>query len=337
MINYSYKSVFARFFLDFIHMKDAMGYRTPKIEYIFKELDIFFSKETVNEPIITKQLIVKWRREKVNESERTLYDKWSIISQFSRYMGHLGYPCYVPPMPLKHFNQNSFIPYIFTHEQIQAIFDASDRLTMIYNNMDSKMFCVPAMLRLLYGTGLRIGEAISLTNGDVDFEEGTILLRKTKNQQQRIVIMTPSLKEVLRQYVSYKGKLPIRHTFDKDAPFFISPGGSPVSKCAFYGWYRKLLRACNIPFIGDNRGPRVHDIRHTFAVHSLMKLVKEGVDIYCALPILATYMGHKTLMGTERYVRLTQEMYPDIIHLEESVSSYVFPSIALMKRADENE
>lgn len=155
---------------------------------------------------------------------------------------------------------------------------------MIYNNMDSKMFCVPAMLRLLYGTGLRIGEAISLTNGDVDFEEGTILLRKTKNQQ-RIVIMAPSLKEVLRQYVSYKGKLPIRHTFDKDAPFFISPSGSPVSKCAFYGWYRKLLRACNIPFIGDNRGPRVHDI----------------------------------------------------IHLEESVSSYVFPSIALMKRADENE
>lgn len=134
MINYTYKSVFARFFLDFIHMKDAMGYRTPKIEYIFKELDIFFSKETVNEPIITKQLIVKWRREKVNESERTLYDKWSIISQFSRYMGHLGYPCYVPPMPLKHFNQNSFIPYIFTHEQIQAIFDASDRLTMIYNS-----------------------------------------------------------------------------------------------------------------------------------------------------------------------------------------------------------
>lgn len=195
MINYTYKSVFARFFLDFIHMKDAMGYRTPKIEYIFKELDIFFSKETVNEPIITKQLIVKWRREKVNESERTLYDKWSIISQFSRYMGHLGYPCYVPPMPLKHFNQNSFIPYIFTHEQIQAIFDASGRLTMIYNNMDSKMFCVPAMLRLLYGTGLRIGEAISLTNGDVDFEEGTILLRKTKNQQQRIVIMTPSLKQ----------------------------------------------------------------------------------------------------------------------------------------------
>ncbi len=337
MINYTYKSVFARFFLDFIHMKGAMGYRTPKIEYILKELDIFFSKESVNEPIITKPLIAKWRSEKYNESERTLYDKWSIISQFSRYMGHLGYPCYVPPMPLKHFNQSSFIPYIFTHGQIQALFEASDRLTMIYNNMDSKMFCVPAMLRLLYGTGLRIGEATSLANGDVDFEKGIILLRKTKNQQQRIVIMTPSLKEVLQQYVYYKWKLPIRHTSDKDAPFFISPNGSAVSKCSFYGWYRKLLRACNIPFIGDNKGPRVHDLRHTFAVHSLMKLVKDGVDIYCALPILATYMGHKTLIGTERYVRLTQEMYPDIIHLEDSVSSYVFPSIALMKRADENE
>lgn len=337
MIDYTYKSVFGRFFLDFIHMKEAMGYTTPKIEYILKELDIFFTKESVNEPVITKDLIVKWRKGKANETERTLYDKWSIISQFSRYMGHLGYPCYVPPMPLKHFNQSSFIPYIFTHDQIRALFAASDRLTMVYNNMGSKMFCVPAMLRLLYGTGLRIGEAVSLTNGDIDFEKGTILLRKTKNKQQRLVIMTASLKEVLRQYMSYKEKLPIRHTSDKDAFFFISPSGVPVNKRTFYIWYRKLLKVCNIPFVGGNKGPRVHDLRHTFAVHSLMKLVREGTDIYCALPILATYMGHKTLFGTERYVRLTQEMYPDIIHLEESVSSYVFPSIALMKRADENE
>lgn len=337
MIDYTYKSVFGRFFLDFIHMKEAMGYTTPKIEYILKELDIFFTKESVNEPIITKGLIVKWRKGKANETERTLYDKWSIISQFSRYMGHLGYPCYVPPMPLRHFNQSSFIPYIFTHEQIRALFEASDKLTMVYNNMDSKMFCVPAMLRLLYGTGLRIGEAISLTNGDIDFDKGTILLRKTKDKQQRLVIMTPSLKEVLRQYMSYKEKLPIRHTSDKEAFFFISPSGTPVSKCSFYGWYRKLLKACNIPFVGGNKGPRVHDLRHTFAVHSLMKLVREGTDIYCALPILSTYMGHKTLCGTERYVRLTQEMYPDIILLEESVSSYVFPSIALIKRSDENE
>lgn len=337
MIDYTYKSVFGRFFLDFIHMKEAMGYTTPKIEYILKELDIFFTKESVNEPIITKELIVKWRKGKANETERTLYDKWSIISQFSRYMGHLGYPCYVPPMPLKHFNQSSFIPYIFTHDQIRALFAASDRLTMVYNNMDSKMFCVPAMLRLLYGTGLRIGEAVSLTNGDIDFDKGTILLRKTKNKQQRLVIMTASLKEVLRQYMSYKEKLPIRHTSDKDAFFFISPSGVPVNKRTFYIWYRKLLKVCNIPFVGGNKGPRVHDLRHTFAVHSLMRLVREGTDIYCALPILATYMGHKTLFGTERYVRLTQEMYPDIIHLEESVSSYVFPSIALMKRADENE
>ena len=102
-----------------------------------------------------------------------------------------------------------------------------------------------------------------------------------------------------------------------------------------HDWFRKLLKTCGIPFIGGNHGPRVHDLRHTFAVHSLMQQVRAGADIYCALPILSVYLGHKTLSGTERYVRLTQEMFPDIINLEESVSSYVFPSMPLMKRADE--
>jgi len=66
-----------------------------------------------------------------------------------------------------------------------------------------------------------------------------------------------------------------------------------------------------------------------------MYQVREGADIYCVLPILATYLGHKTLFGTERYVRLTHEMYPDVVKMEESISSFVFPSMSLMMRSDE--
>ncbi len=115
MIDYTYKSVFAPFFRNFLHVKETMGFSTPKIEYILKELDMFFLGKGVEEPIIKKEMLVDWRDGKVNESERTLYDKWSIISQFSRYMCHLGFPCYVPHMPKKSFGPGSYIPYIFTH------------------------------------------------------------------------------------------------------------------------------------------------------------------------------------------------------------------------------
>ena len=106
--------------------------------------------------------------------------------------------------------------------------------------------------------------------------------------------------------------MPLRNHLDASAPFFISYTGSKITKGTAYCWFRKILRMAGIPFIGDHRGPRVHDLRHTFAVHSLMKQVRSGRDIYCLLPILSVFMGHKTLAGTEHYVRLTSEIFPEL-------------------------
>lgn len=334
MIDYIYKSVFASFFLDFIHVKETMGFNTPKIEYILKEFDMFFQAQGIKEPVIRKEHLKAWREERVNESERTIYDKWSIISQFSRYMCHIGFPCYVPHMPKRSFGVGSYIPYIFTHEQMTSIFKASDDMVMTSNNMESRMFCIPALLRTLYSTGMRIGEACSLLNKDIDMQKSQILIRKTKNQQERIVPFCPSLAKVLEQYKQYRDRINVAGLSSPESSFFVAPNGNKLNPGCMHKWFRKLLKICGIPFVGGNHGPRIHDIRHTFAVHSLMQQVKTGSDIYCSLPILSTYLGHKTLSGTERYVRLTQEMFPDIISQEESVSFYVFPSISLIKRAD---
>jgi integrase len=335
MINYTFTSVFMPFFKDFLHIKETMGFNTAKIEYIFKEFDLFFSKKGVGSSTITRELIAQWRESRINDSERTLYDKWSILSQFTRYMCQIGYPCYVPRMPRK--KDWNYVPYIFTHTQMLDIFNAADSLRMPCLLACSKLFSIPALLRTLYATGMRVGEAISLKNEDIDLEKNLILIRKTKNQRQRIVPITVSLGKVLTQYISYRNKMPLVNMEDRDSTFFIAPDGSALSNSAIGTWFRKILKQCGIPYIGGNHGPRIHDIRHTCAVHSLMAQVRSGADIYCVLPILSTFLGHKTLAGTERYVRLTQEMYPDIVQMEESISSYVFPSLSLIMRADENK
>jgi integrase len=333
MINYTFNSVFAPFMQSFMRLKKTMGFGTVKIEYIFKEFDLFFIRENIKEPVLTKAMISKWRSGKVNETERTLYDKWSIISQFARYMCHMGYPCYVPRLPKRNFDV--YIPYVFTHEQMQEIFCASDALTMKYRNMSSKMFSIPAILRLLYGTGMRVSEAVSLKNGDVNLNNDTVLIRKTKNQQQRLIPLNTSLRQVLLQYAEYRNRLPLLNVSDDGSFFFISPSGFPLNKSNVYDWFKKVLKQCGIPHLGGNHGPRTHDLRHTFAVHSLMAQVKAGADIYCVLPVLSIFLGHKTLIGTERYVRLTQEMFPDIIEMEQSISSYIFPSISKIVRTNE--
>jgi len=132
--------------------------------------------------------------------------------------------------------------------------------------------------------------------------------------------------QAMLQYNTARENLPLENTANPDYYFFISPSGHPLSQGSVYKWFRVILRKCDIPHVGKNRGPRVHDIRHTSAVHSLMKQVKSGADIYCILPIISIFLGHRTIQGTEKYVRLTQEMYPEIIKLEQSLTSFVFPS-----------
>jgi len=320
---FEYKSVFAPYFHSFLKMKDAMGYSLTKFQYIFKEFDHFFMETGVTDVHITRHQINAWKATRVNDRDRTLYDKYSVLSQFCRYMCHLGMECYIPRLPKP--KDTDFIPYVFTQQQMSAIFRECDRMAILNNNMNCALFAMPALFRLLYSTGVRIGEALSIRNMDVNYGLGQIIIRKTKNQMQRIVPVNPSLKNVLKQYEGYRNRIPINGLADGERFFFVSTTGQPPTQGTVYKWFRKLLKQCGIPYIGKHQGPRVHDIRHTCAVHSFEKMVREGTDIYCSLPILSIFLGHKTIQGTERYVRMVQEMYPDIIGMENPVTSFVFP------------
>jgi len=321
---FKYRSVFAPYFDSFLKMKDTMGYGLNKFRWMFLELDRFFLETGVTDAYITSKQISAWSKTRVNDKARTLYDKYSVLSQFCRYMCHLGYECYIPRLPKQ--KDMDFIPYVFTHQQMDMIFRECDRMTLFNRNMNSALFAIPALIRLLYSTGVRIGEALSIRNRDVDYALRRIIIRKTKNQMQRMVPVNSSLENVLKQYEVYRNRMPIKSLMDKESFFFISTVGKPLTNGTVYCWFKKVLRQCGIPHTGKQQGPRVHDIRHTSAVHSFEKLVKGGVDIYCALPILSIFLGHKTIKGTEKYVRMVQEIFPDIIGMENPVTSFVFPN-----------
>lgn len=321
---FEYRSVFAPYFNSFLKMKDTMGYGLNKFGGIFLELDRFFLETGATDAYITSKQIAAWGKTRVNDKVRTLYDKYSVLSQFCRYMCHLGNECYIPRLPKQ--KDMDFIPYIFTHQQMDMIFRECDRMTVFNRNMNSALFAIPALIRFLYSTGIRIGEALLIKNIDVDYTLRRIIIRKTKNQMQRMVPINFSLEKVLKQYVVYRDRMPIKNLVDKESFFFVSAVGKPLTRSTVYKWFRKVLRQCGIPHIGKNQGPRVHDIRHTSAVHSFEKIVKGGADIYCALPILSTFLGHKTIKGTEKYVRMVQEIYPDIVAMENPVTSFVFPN-----------
>ena len=325
---FNYNSTYAPYFKSFIKMKQDKGYDVLRTKWIFLEFDKFFTSIGAKELYITRSLIDQWRSTRINDGQRTIYTKYSVWSQFCKYMCHLGHECYIPRLP-KPVSKNCFTPYIFSNDQIQDIFQACDSLRLYDRRMSTILFVMPAVIRLLYGTGMRVSEAMSLKNEDVDLENHCITLRKTKNGEQRLAPLSDSLQKILQQYVKYRNKMPLPKTSAPEGYFFVSPNGSFCRAQSVYCWFRKVLAKCGIPHIGNHHGPRVHDLRHTFAVHSLMKMAKSGHDLYYTLPVLSTYMGHKSIGATEQYIRLTQEMHPELLNDERKLCSYIFPKIKI--------
>ncbi|MDT8402693.1 MAG: tyrosine-type recombinase/integrase [Bacteroidales bacterium] len=306
-------------------MKEASGCNFLRGKWILNEIDRFFQENKVADPIITRELVNQWRKTRINDKSSTLYSKYSIISQLAKFMSRQGHDCFIPRLPENSRSKSNFRPYIFTRNQIDRLLQMSDKLRMYDRHMTNTMFCVPAVLRLLYSTGLRISEALSIRNADVKFKEGYIHIRKTKNGSERIVPINDSLCEVLQQYTSFRSKMPIKHVDLPNSFFFIKSDGTYCNAQSIYKWFRRLQTESGIPYTGNHHGPRVHDLRHTFAVHSMVQMAHEGQDLYSSLPIISACLGHKSLFATEQYVRLTGEMYPELVSQCSSINAFVYP------------
>ena len=321
---FNYRSIYAPYFKQFIATKQALGYVSLRTEWIFLELDKFFLNMNVKILGITSEQVHQWRATRINDAPNTIYTKYSILSQFCRFMCKIGYDSYVPMMPVN-TGKNSFTPYIFSNQEMASIFCVCDNLQLYDRHMSTIQFIIPAIIRLLYGTGLRISEALSLKNKDVNIEKRSIHIRKSKNGEERLIPLSDTMTEVLKQYLHYRDQMPVSHIYDINSFFFVSPNGTYCRSGSVYQWFRKVMSKSGIPFQGDHKGPRVHDLRHTFAVHSLVKMSKAGLYLYYSLPLLSIFLGHKSLSATDHYVRLTTEMYPNLLADQKGIGTYVFP------------
>jgi len=327
-----YTSVFAPFIDDFIHEKELRGYKATQLKWMLLEFDKFFMQTSKKELFISSDDVKNWAATRTCDKPNTLYQKYCAMADFCHYMCLLGYECYIPRRPKKCFA--NYAPTIFTHEQMRAIFNVCDNLIMKEHHAKSIMIIMPALIRILYSTVIRISEALSVLNKDVDFERRVIVLNNTKNRCQRLAPVNETLEQVLRQYISYRNRIPTPGVANPDSHLFVSATGRPCSRRTVLTYFHRIIEECGILRRCDQRGPMVHEIRHSAAVHSLIKLTQDGVDIYCSLPLLATFMGHKKVLDTETYVRLTQEMYPVVLKMNAEVTDQVYSFIISKLKQD---
>lgn len=325
MSSKSFWSVFAPHISDFISLKRRLGYKYKEEERVLYRFDRFILDQCHASPGLTKEISDKWAARCHNEAELTIYNRVMVVKQLAEYIHDQSIKTYVPQLPK--YPGCTFIPYIYSIEEMNAIFRACDRLRMRCRSVDSCILIMPCLLRLLYGTGIRISEALTLKNKDVNISERYLTIRDTKNGKDRLVPISQSLTVVCKEYLVYRDNLPLSGLNRESGPFFVSLNGGTCKQNAVYRWFRKVLEIAGIPFTGNRKGPRIHDIRHTFACHSFLKLSNEGMDLYCSWPYLSTYLGHQSLESTEQYIRLTSQMYPELLKDTDRLYVDVLPDI----------
>ena len=301
----------------FFEEKHRLGYKYTGIDTELMSFDKFLIGKDCKSAL-SKELVLQWVERKPHQKTETVRCKIKIMRVLADFLNRNAIPAYRVPSALIPRKTHEFTPYIFTYEEIEKIIAEFDKFR--YNKTSPNRHLVyPLLIRVLCFCGLRVSEALNLKVKDVDFDDGSVILRDTKNCQDRIIPLDESLKQ---RFEVYKNQMNFTTTEDY---FFPSPDGFRYSISVIEVTFRSAMFAVGIPYRGRGKGPRLHDLRHTFCVHSLQKLTESGTDSYTALPVLMTYLGHTTINATSRYIHLSPEGYPELIKQTEEHFGNLIP------------
>ena len=287
----------------YLDSKVAAGFQERSFKLGLRAFDRFCQQSALCSLSFSRELADKWCKRRKNEASTTHYSRINTVKHFLLYLRQRGYDVHVTRDIA--FKQTQFQPYIYTDEETKRYFQAVDAFKSRANKKSALQY--PVLFRLLCCCGTRIDETLRIRKKDVDFREGVIKLCETKNDMQRYVVFGDDLRELIERF-AYK----CFYLLGYEDYIFRSSNGGRCQYNTIYDHHRLFLKTANIPYIRNGEGPRIHDWRHTFAVKSFKQMIDSGMDMYVALPVLSSYLGHKSIYATEGYVRLTMALFPYI-------------------------
>ncbi|GAA2047081.1 tyrosine-type recombinase/integrase [Yaniella flava] len=297
-------------FTGYVHYKRSLGYAIPvSYQYVLRQIARFLAKEPRDPNIISRTAVEKLTVRKPGEAVSTQCKRIAILRQFCLWVASKGYTPAIPPEGLVR-DTTDFVPRIVTEPEMAHILRVADHHASEQRRL---------LLRLLWCCGIRIGEACALRVSDLDISAGTILIRHAKGDRTRLLPMSDSLWEYASGYLHRCGLTGINATVP-----LMPTARDNVPRPSHAGVALSKIFAQAGVLTGQNTPIRPHDLRHSYAVHALEKMVDAGTDIYVGLPLLATYMGHADITSTEYYLRFTQETLLRIVEAQQQVSQQVF-------------
>jgi integrase/recombinase XerD len=287
----------------FWEMRRLLGRQGENDRKILTYLDRFLMSELKSGETITQKVVEGWIKNMEHLNISTRINRISILRQFCLYLNQFdSRTCLVHPSFLPRRTRPA--PYIYSQQEVCSIMAAARQ---IGPDGGLRPAVISTLIGLLSSTGLRIGEALKLTLADVDLKRRLLTIRETKFKKTRYVPLSPSTTRHLTVFLRQRKKAGFSTA--SAAPVFVSSrGGGAYSQSGITTIFLIIVRSIGLRGPKGERGPRLHDLRHSFAVNRLSEWYRQGVDLSAKLPLLTTYLGHTSVICTEVYLQATAEL-----------------------------
>jgi site-specific recombinase XerD len=290
---------------NFINLRRLSGTDYQSQARLLGYFDRFVLEQGLSEPRITRQITDRYLNSLSDLAPRTRQNRFCVLRQLCEYVARNDPLSYVPESVRVIPSQGAHPPYIFSHSEIQALMAAASELPPA----DSlRPHTYRSLLGILCSTGIRIGEALALNLEHFHSAEQRLYIAEGKFRKPRWVPLSDSTCRAVEQYVAKRLKIGPR---SPDSPLLINQRSHRLHHCSVNQTFQHLLSHCGIPHT-KHTGPRLHDLRHSFAVHRLLAWYHDGDDVNARLPWLATYMGHVNVRSTQVYLQATPALIEQV-------------------------
>lgn len=294
----------------FLEFKRAAGCRYRDGARALGVLDRFLATRlAADDPVISLEIIRAYVARRGQESETTRAHRLSLIRQVCQFLALEQPRTAVPGPRFLGIHRRAFVPRVLTRAEGRRFLQASGTLPNRHSS-PLRDTVLGTTLALLYLTGLRAGEALRLTQADVDVDAAVLRVRDTKFGKSRVVPVAPDLAARLHRCRTDVERRVGRRA--PEAPFFPAPSGRRYSLSAVRAAFRQVLVVAEIPRQSGGRSLRLHDLRHSFVALRLLLWCQQDADLGARLPLLATYLGHVGLASTQRYLQLSPDLVGEV-------------------------
>ena len=302
---------------NFIKQKQRLGYKYNTDTIVMKEITQFLREEKISK--ITKDTVEKYAKLNSNRKSNTIARNIGVFREFCKYLKMQDISCYQIPLKLYPQHHKAYIPYIFSKKEVKSIIKNSYQVAKEGYYSFKKDQTLPLIYKLLYQTGMRIGEILNLKVKDYK-EQEYFLIEQSKNGEDRRIYLPEKLNQEILKY-----HLKFHYNIVKEEYFFQLKTEKRIGINTIERNFYKILKKSNIP--RKENSPRVHDLRHTYIVHCIEKWLEEKKNINVMLPILQTHVGHTSLKSLEHYFQITQNMINEIGKISENKLGKLIPEL----------